>query len=156
MKARWLITNGVYVITAQWQGRLNGMAAAWVTRISADPVLVAVAIWQKNLTHAFIKGSQNFAINVLAEGQQELGRKFGRCSGRTVDKFAGVPYRPGHTGSPILQEALAYLDCRVIFEKTFGDHTLFVGEVVEEGIQHKGEPLVYRHEDYYAEEEERV
>lgn len=156
MKARWLITNGVYVITANWNGRLNGMAASWVTRISAEPVLVAVAIWHENLTYEFVRRSHAFALNILGEGQQELGRWFGRRSGRDVDKFTRVPYRLGHTGSPILKEAVAYLDCRVVFEKTFGDHTLFVGEVVDEGVQHEGDPLVYRHEEYFAPEERRA
>jgi len=156
VKARWLITNGVYVITANWDGRLNGMAAAWVTRISAEPVLVAVAIWHENLTYRYVHESEAFAVNILGEGQQELARWFGRRSGRDVDKFARAPYRLGPTGSPILEEALAYLDCSVIFEMAFGDHTLFVGEVVEEGVQHEGAPLVYRHEDYFAPEERRA
>ena len=156
MKARWLITNGVYVITANWDGRLNGMAAAWVTRISAEPVLVAVAIWHENLTYRYVHESGAFAVNILGEGQQELARWFGRRSGRDVDKFARAPYRLGPTGSPILKEALAYLDCSVIFERAFGDHTLFVGEVVEEGVQHEGAPLVYRHEEYFAPEERRA
>lgn len=156
MKARWLITNGVYVVTARWENKLNGMAASWVTRISADPTLVAVAIWHENLTYRFVHGSGAFALNILGEGQQELARWFGRRSGRNVDKFARVPYRLGPTGSPILKEALAYLDCRVIFERAFGDHTLFVGEVVEEGVQHEGAPLVYRHEEYFSPEERRA
>lgn len=156
MKARWLITNGVYVITANWGGRLNGMAAAWVTRISAEPVLVAVAIWHENLTYRYVQKSGAFAVNILGEGQQELARWFGRRSGRDVDKFARAPYRLGPTGSPILEEALAYLDCSVIFERAFGDHTLFVGEVMEEGVQHEGAPLVYRHEEYFAPKERRA
>jgi len=156
VKARWLITNGVYVITANWNDRLNGMAAAWVTRIAAEPVLVAVAIWHENFTYELVRRSGAFAVNILGEGQQELGRWFGRRSGREVDKFSKVKYRLGPTGSPILVDALAYLDCKVIFQRAFGDHTLFVGEVVEEGIQREGAPLVYRHEDYFAPEEGRV
>jgi len=149
VNARWLLTNGVYVVTATLHGRSNGMAAAWVTRVSAQPVLVAVSIWRENLTHRFVQQSGSFVINILGEGQQELARRFGRCSGRTTNKFDGLQYQTGITGAPILDDVFAYLDCRVIAAYECGDHTLFIGEVKEEGGNYAGMPLVYRHEDYF-------
>lgn len=156
MTARWLLTNGVYVITAALKKQVSGMAAAWVTRVSAQPILIAVSIWHENQTHGFVQESRAFAINILADGQQDIARKFGRCSGRNVDKFKEVSYKAEATGSPVLENALAYLDCRVLAAQVFGDHTLFVGEVVKEGIKWKGSPLIYHHEDYFSPEELRI
>lgn len=143
------IIGGVYIITTCSDNAINGQAASWVTRISHEPFLVAVALYEKNYTHELLCKSRVFAINVLKEGQQELARHFGRQSGRRVDKFATVKFHRGRTGVPILDDCLAYLECEVIFSQRFGDHTLFVGKIVNEGVLNEGEPLVYRHEDYF-------
>ena len=143
------ITGGVYVITTSSGGIINGQAASWVTRISQEPFWVAVALYERNYTHDLLLESDIFAINVLKEGQQEIARHFGKQSGRKVDKFAGIKFHKAKTGAPILDDCLAYLDCEVIFSRKFGDHTLFIGEIVDEGVLNEGKPLVYRHEDYF-------
>lgn len=142
------ITGVVYVITTKLGDIFNGQTAAWVTRISQEPFLVAIALYEKNYTHKLLLKSNIFAINILKEGQQEVARHFGQQSRKHIDKFATIKFHKGKTGAPILDDCLAYLDCRVIFSRKFGDHTLFVGEIVDGGVLNEGKSLIYRREDY--------
>jgi flavin reductase (DIM6/NTAB) family NADH-FMN oxidoreductase RutF len=143
------ITDGVYVITTTFSDVINGQAASWVMRVSQEPFLIAIALYEKNYTEELVLKSGVFAVNVLKEGQQEIAKHFGRQSGRKVDKFETIKFHRGKTGAPILNDCLAYLECEVIFSKKLGDHRLFVGKVVGSGVLNEGRPLIYRHEDYF-------
>jgi len=142
-------TYGVYVVGAKHAGRVNALTCAWVMRVSFSPPMVAVAVGKTRYTHDMIKGSGAFSVNVLAEDQVELGRHFGLKSGRQVDKFADVPYKEGVTGSPILEGVAAWLDCRLVHSYDAGDHTIFVGEVVDAGTSRK-KPLIFDPKDYWG------
>lgn len=149
-KAMRLITSGVYVVTTRLDSRINGLTVAWLSRASFSPPLISVSIGKTRFTHDLIKKSQVLAVNVLAEGQEELARHFGFRSGREIDKFAGLEIRTAITGSPILQDVVAYLDCRVVGEIEAGDHTIFVAEAVEGAADDRLKPLVYRRESYFG------
>lgn len=142
------MVRGVFVVTTHLGDRLNGMSAAWVNRSAEQPFLLIASIWKKNFSHDLIKESGVFAIHILRRDQVEVARHFGKQSGRDVDKFASVPYRTGKTGSPILTDCLAYLDCRVVSATESGDHTLFIGEVQEADFVIRGEPLLFHRRDY--------
>jgi flavin reductase (DIM6/NTAB) family NADH-FMN oxidoreductase RutF len=71
---------------------------------------------------------------VLRQGRLDLARRFGTQSGRDCDKLAGVPWRPGRRGAPILEDAIAYFDCELTESMGTGDHVLVVGRVVDGGI----------------------
>uniref|UniRef100_A0A7V4G8C3 Flavin reductase n=1 Tax=Desulfobacca acetoxidans TaxID=60893 RepID=A0A7V4G8C3_9BACT len=144
------LVHGVYVITTRLGPRVNGMTAAWVSQVSLRPLLLMVSIAPARYSHDLIKESGIFAVNVLTQDQVDLGKRFGYQSGRRVDKFAGLDYITAVTGAPILPQALAYFDLKV--EEIFpaGDHSLFVGEVLEAKIQHPdSQPLVFRKEDFF-------
>ncbi len=147
--ARWYITNGVYVITTRLCEKINGMAAAWVTRVCEDPVLISVAISEKNYTHDLLEQSGVFVVNILRESQTKVAIHFGKKSGRDINKFTGIAFQRGKTGAPILDDCLGYLECQVVFSRKIGDHTIFVGKVVEEEIKKGGKALVYKHSDYF-------
>ena len=142
-------TYGVYVVGARHADRTNALTCAWVMRVSHRPPLVAVAVGKTRFTHDLIAASGAFSVNVLAEGQVELARHFGLKSGRDGDKFAGIPYREGRTGSPILEGVAAWLDCRLVEGFPAGDHTIFVGEVIDAGMGDRP-PLVYDPRDYWG------
>lgn len=142
------IPQGVSIITTQTEGKRNGMAASWVSRVAEQPFLVMVSIWHNNYSNELIKKSRIFAVNILKAGQKEVAKHFGQKSGRTVDKFQNVLYETKKTGAPILQDCLGYLDCRLHSLLEAGDHTLFVGEVVEAGFQKKAEALVNNRMDF--------
>jgi len=144
------ITNGVYIITTRTKEKINGMTAAWVSKVSFQPLLLMVSIAPVRYTHGLIKESGYFAINVLAEGQEDLARHFGFKSGRKHDKFESISHFDAPNGSPVLNEALAYFECKVADTFTAGDHTLFIGEVLTAKILKEDEkPLIYHHEDYF-------
>ncbi len=141
------ILNGVAVVTAGAKGRRNGMTAAWFTRVSHKPPLVMAAVGKSRFTHGLIEDAGCFCLNVLAEDQLELAKRFGYGSGRKADKLAGLPVSKAETGSPVLEGVAAYMDCRLAGMFPAGDHTLFVGEVVASGSSGR-RPLPCRAEDY--------
>lgn len=143
------IHNGVFVVTTQESGRINGMTAAWATRVSFRHPLVCVAIGKARYSHNLILKSGVFALNILAEGQIAEGKHFGFKSGRTTDKFQNIDYSRGNTGAPILKDIAGYLDCKVFNSCDAGDHTIFVGEVVDAEYYEGRVPLLYKHEDYF-------
>jgi flavin reductase (DIM6/NTAB) family NADH-FMN oxidoreductase RutF len=142
------IHNGVFVVTSKEGDKLNGMTAAWVTRVSFNPPLVAVSIGKTRYSHGMLERSGVFAINILSEGQVALGKHFGFKSGRKTDKLKGIEYTTAKTGSPILEGISGFLDCRVVGSCDAGDHTIFVGEVVDSGAYERP-PLPFRHEDFF-------
>uniref|UniRef100_A0A7V6A4W1 Flavin reductase n=1 Tax=Desulfobacca acetoxidans TaxID=60893 RepID=A0A7V6A4W1_9BACT len=144
------LVHGVYVITTRSGERINGMTASWVSQVSLSPLLLMVSIAPSRYTHDLIKESGVFAVNVLSQGQVDLGKRFGFASGRRVDKFAGLNYITADTGSPILSQAWAYFDARLVETFPAGDHTLFVGEVATAKILHpEMQPLVFSKKDFF-------
>ncbi len=143
------ITNGVFVISTKLEDRVNAMTAAWVSRASFDPPLVTVAVGKTRFTHDMIIKSGVFAINVLGPGEIATGKHFGMKTGWKTDKFKDVEYDTKATGSPILKDCLAWLDCRVVSHHDAGDHTLVIGEVVDGGVLRDTAPLVYDKESFF-------
>lgn len=142
--------HGVYVVTTRCGDRVNGMTASWVSQISLSPLLLMVSIAPTRYTHDLIKESGFFAINVLTSTQVDLGKRFGFASGRRVNKFTGLDYTTAVTGSPILPQAQAYFDLNLVDTYSTGDHTLFVGEVVEAKILQPDEkPQVFSYENFF-------
>ncbi|RLA89339.1 MAG: flavin reductase [Deltaproteobacteria bacterium] len=144
------ITEGVYVVTSRDQDKVNGMTAAWVAQVSFKPLLIMVSIAFTRYSHELIKNSGIFAINVLNDEQVDLGKRFGYKSGRRVDKFAGLAYDTAVTGAPILPEAYAYLDLKLVHTYPAGDHDLFIGEVVDAKILHpEAKPLIFKASTFF-------
>jgi flavin reductase (DIM6/NTAB) family NADH-FMN oxidoreductase RutF len=129
-----MIPYGLYVLTAE---SASGAAAAtvnWVTQASFAPPLVAVGVKTDSHAHAVIKESNAFALNVLGKGQQAMAYTFFKPAERQGSTISGEPFRAGTTGSPILTNAPAYVECRLVASVEKGDHSVFVGEVVEAGV----------------------
>lgn len=144
------ITTGVYVLTAHSQGKVNGATVAWVSPVSFEPQLVMAALAGVRYSHELVKQSGYFGLNVLAKDQVELGKHFGFKSGRDTDKMSGISYETSENGLPILSDAAAYIECRVVSTYPAGEHTLFVGEVVETRTLKEGaELLIFRQEDFF-------
>jgi ferric-chelate reductase [NAD(P)H] len=148
LKALYNISYGIYIVSSKKEGRINGQIANTVFQTTAEPATLAVCINKKNLTHEFITESRVFAVSVLEqETDMKFIGRFGFKSGRDEDKFKGVNYKIGVTGSPIIMEnTLAYMEAEVVMEMDAGTHTLFVGKLVEAENIKKAKPLTY---DYY-------
>ena len=142
------MARGVVVITTRLEGKMNGMTACWVTRSADQPFLIIASIWKKNYSHDLIKKSGVFAVHVLRSNQVDIARHFGKQSGREIDKISQIPYKIGKTGSPILTNCLAYMDCRLVNSMESGDHTIFMGEVQDANFSIHGDPLLFQRKDY--------
>ncbi len=143
------ILNGVFIVTTTESNKVNGMTAAWATRVSFNPPMVCISIGKTRYSHELIKKSGVFALNILSEGQIAQGKHFGFKSGRTTDKFKDIEYTTHATGSPVLKDIAGYFDCKVVNSCDAGDHTIFVGEVIEADIYEDKNPLLFRHEDFF-------
>jgi flavin reductase (DIM6/NTAB) family NADH-FMN oxidoreductase RutF len=138
------LTQGVYVVGVAGDGRADAFTAAWVMQASFDPLLLALSINREHASYPLLHAGRGFVVNVLKRGQLELARSFGTQSGRDRDKLAGVRWRPGRGGAPILEEALAYFDCRLDRSIPAGDHDLALGRVLEARLlDPEAVPLTY-------------
>ena len=138
------LSYGVYVVGVAAGDRRDGFTAAWVMQASFDPLLLALSINSSNASYELLHAGGGFTVNVLKQGQLELARRFGTRSGRNEDKLAGIRWRPGRTGAPILEQALAYFDCELVGRHRAGDHELVLGRVVDGKIFEPGAaPLTY-------------
>jgi flavin reductase (DIM6/NTAB) family NADH-FMN oxidoreductase RutF len=124
------LTNGLYVVGVAHGEQRDGFTAAWVTQVSFDPLLVALSINPSHASFPILVAAGAFAVSILRHGQLELARHFGTQSGWVVDKLAGQRWQAAHGGAPVLLDALAYLECRVVGRHPAGDHELVLGQVV--------------------------
>jgi len=144
------IVHGVYVVTAQAEGRKNGMTAAWLSQVSFTPPLLMASIAPARYTHGLIKNSGYFAINTLSEDQVEIAKHFGYHSGRNMDKFKDIAHFEASHGSPVLKDAIAYIECKLINAVKAGDHTLFIGEAIEgKVLKPDKKPLLFIWEKFF-------
>ena len=134
--------SGVTVVTTRLpDGKPCGLTANAVCSVSIDPVLLLVCVERGADSHDCIRDAGFFAVNVLPdEGGESLSRRF--ATWEVDDKFRGVAYREERTGAPVLEDALAWIDCRVAEALPGGDHTIFLG-AVQAADAREGTPLVY-------------
>jgi flavin reductase (DIM6/NTAB) family NADH-FMN oxidoreductase RutF len=132
--------TGVTVITSiRSSGEIHGLTANAFTSVSLIPPLLLVCIDKKAESYPCFDESKIFTVNVLAADQEALSRRFAVTGG---DKFEGVSYKVGANGAPILDGALAYLECKVTEKIDGGDHTIYVGEI-EQAETKEGKPLLF-------------
>lgn len=132
--------SGVTVITTRHLGQLHGTTASSFCSLSLKPPLILVCLDLKANIHDLIVASEQFGVNILPEQAEALSRHFARS---TPDKFSGVAYRLGESGVPLLENALATLECRLVARYPGGDHSIFIGEVLTSSTQAQGQPLLY-------------
>jgi flavin reductase (DIM6/NTAB) family NADH-FMN oxidoreductase RutF len=129
-----MIPYGLYVLTAASGDRVAAATVNWVTQASFEPPLVAVGVKADSHAHALIKESKAFALNVLGKGQQAMAYTFFKPADRQGQTISGEPFRAGTTGAPVLAGTPAYVECTLEATVELGDHSIFVGKVVEAGV----------------------
>ncbi len=138
------ITAGVYVIGVAGVGGRDAFTAAWVMQVSFDPPLLALSIHPEHASFPLLQSGRGFTVSVLREGQEGMARHFGLTSGRERDKLAGVRWRPSARGAPILEDAIAWLECELVGGMPAGDHELVVGRVTNGALEDPtARPLSY-------------
>jgi flavin reductase (DIM6/NTAB) family NADH-FMN oxidoreductase RutF len=124
------LNAGVYVVGVADGERRNAFTAAWLMQVSFDPLLLALSVNPGHASFPLLIGGGGFAVSVLSRDQLELARHFGTRSGRETDKLAGVSWRAGRTGAPILAGVVAYLECRLTGRIPAGDHEIVIARPV--------------------------
>lgn len=145
---RWAAT--VNVITTRADDTIYGLTATAFSSLSAEPPLVFVCVNRKGRTHPLIEKSGIFCVNFLAPDMKQVSDRF---AGRMPDeeRFRDLAHRTEATGAPVLNDAIAFLDCTVHESFAAGDHTIFVGLVQTGGVQKPdAAPLLYFNSQYRA------
>lgn len=133
------MTYGLYVLTTCYEETINGMIASWVSQVSYDPPLVMVAVHPKRYSHQLIENSGVFALHLLSQDQKDLLKRFKGSD--PAQKFATLQWSLSKTGCPILENCLGYLECQVFAKYAPGNHTLFIGRVMEAKTLSAGKTL---------------
>ena len=127
-----MIPYGIYVLTADdGKGNVGAATVNWVTQGSFAPPLVVVGVKADSGAHTVVKGTGRFALNVLGKDQKGLAFTFFKPARLEDGKLSGQAFRPGANGCPILDAAIAALECSVRQIVELGDHHIVVAEVVE-------------------------
>jgi flavin reductase (DIM6/NTAB) family NADH-FMN oxidoreductase RutF len=138
------LTAGVYVVGVADGGRRNAFTAAWLMQVSFDPLLLALSVNPGHASFPLLVGGGGFAVSVLSRDQLDLARHFGTRSGRETDKLAGISWRAGRTGAPILVGAVACLECSLTGRMPVGDHEIVIARpVAGEILLPDAVPLTY-------------
>jgi flavin reductase (DIM6/NTAB) family NADH-FMN oxidoreductase RutF len=137
--------SGVTVVTTKdAHGALLGITVSAFCSVSLDPPMVLICIEKTAGSHYAFEESNVFVVNVLREGESAKSELFASLKD---DKFRDLNFKPGIDGVPILDGALAVLECRVKFSYHGGDHSIFVGEVENVKVDN-GQPLLYFRSHY--------
>ena len=142
-----MIPYGMFVLTSKAKEG-SGVGAAtvnWVTQTSFDPPLVAVGVKADSGSHQHIKDTGVFAVNIISKDQINLAFNFFKSHEREGDSIGGEAFESGpETGCPLLVNSPAWWECRVVGEVAHGDHTLFVGQVLEAGVRTEDQSILMR------------
>jgi len=137
-----MIPYGLYVVsTRDAAGKVNAFAGNWLTQASFAPPLVVLGAKAGTSSCDMVAESGLFCVNVLEVGSKDLASKFFAHVEADDNKFGDVSFSLSSNGCPVLDDSLAYFECRVRETVALGDHTIFVGEVVEAGVHREGEPM---------------
>jgi flavin reductase (DIM6/NTAB) family NADH-FMN oxidoreductase RutF len=142
--------TGVSVVTALDGERPAGITVNALSSVSLEPPLVMIALDRRRFITPIVRAAGRYAVSVLSEEQQALSDCFAGAAvtpGR--DDFCGAAWRPGPTGLPLLDGAIATLECTTVQTFSAGDHDLFIGRVDSLGNEPRhGGPLLYFRRQY--------
>jgi flavin reductase (DIM6/NTAB) family NADH-FMN oxidoreductase RutF len=139
--------TGVTVITTiSRDGTPYGLTANAFMSVSLEPPLLLISVDKKAESYAFFEESKVFTVNILSDDQEGLSRRFAVSGG---NKFEAVAYRRGANNVPILEDTLGHIECRLYATYDGGDHTLYLGEVLEAETR-EGRPLLFYRGGYRA------
>ncbi len=144
--------TGVTVVTIRDGDVVHGMTANSFTSVSLHPTLVLISILNGSTTHEFISHAGTFAVNILSEKQEDLAKRFAKQVPVPPEPFGDIAYHAAVTGAPIFDDGMAYVDCRVVATHVAGDHTIFIGEVLDAGFgsARDANPLLFFNGQYMS------
>ena len=133
---------GVAVVTVVSEGRGLGLTVGSLVSLSLEPPLVGMSIGNGSILHTPLRDAGRFAVSLLAGDQEAIAQHFAR-NAPPIALWEGIPARESELPEPLVDGALAWLECRVTGEHPAGDHTVFVGEVRWIELGRAGPALAY-------------
>ena len=147
-RVMWTMPTGLFVIGSRSGDRRNLMTANLVVQVSHDPKQVAVTVEKDAVTNELIAEGRVFTVNIIDREDRAIVRKFTKPVEQDTDRtLNGFAFHDGRTGAPILDQALAFVECEVHNAVELGSHTLFIGEVIDAGFAQPEDTPVLRMED---------
>jgi flavin reductase (DIM6/NTAB) family NADH-FMN oxidoreductase RutF len=146
-RAMGCFATGVTIITVDLDGEVHGMTANAFASVSLDPPLVLVCVDHAARTHAHLHARKRFGVNVLAVEQRAISEYYAQPAEEQVGQQAVARFDRTIHGTPVLQGALTYLECRLQSAHDAGDHTIFIADVEELTVR-PGEPLLFFRGEY--------
>jgi flavin reductase (DIM6/NTAB) family NADH-FMN oxidoreductase RutF len=140
--------TGVSIVSAAHGDVQHGMTVNSFASLSLEPPLVSVALEKITRTHGLVDLSGAFGVSFLAEGQKGVSERFSGMATELQNRYAGLKTFTLETGSPLLEGALAWLDCRVTERHAAGTHTVFFAEVAAARFEGDAPPLLYFNRGY--------
>lgn len=140
-RALRMVPYGLYIGGAARDGEVHAFLLSWFSQASFKPPLVMMGLRRDGHAHDMVLASGVFSVNLLDKGQKEVAASFLKHAVLEGDKLSGHRFEPGKTGCPVLDEAAAWVECRVVHHWSHGDHTVVVGEVVEAGVRRATDSL---------------
>jgi flavin reductase (DIM6/NTAB) family NADH-FMN oxidoreductase RutF len=137
------IPSGLFILTAERGGQETGMLASWIQQCSFEPPQVTVAIQNSRTLIEWLKQGDKFTINILDEGQTDMIGHFGRGYSPGEPAFEGLDIQSRPEFGPLLNEALAHLDCQVMGRLTAGDHDVVVAQIISGNVSNESRPMVH-------------
>jgi flavin reductase (DIM6/NTAB) family NADH-FMN oxidoreductase RutF len=143
-----LIPYGLYILTARTAESISDLApgtdaatVSWLSQASFEPPRVVIGLRRDSSIWQRVQAAGAFVVNIVGQGQKDLASAFFRHVEPQDGSLAGHPFHEGLTGAPILDEVPAYVECRVVQTIDAGDHTLFLADVAEAGVQNTLEAI---------------
>jgi len=133
--------SGVTVVTVREGDTDHGMTASAFCSVSLVPPLTLVCIERSTRMHEILQHAPTFAVNLLSADQEAVSRRFAEPP--DDQRFDGIGFERGVTRAPLLNDALAHIECEVEARHSGGDHTIVVGRVVAAVAAHDSRPLLY-------------
>ena len=133
-KVTWKIPNALALVGSRSGDEWNAMTTSWITQVAMEPVLIAVGVDKKAVTHRLIAEGGAFTVNLWDRENTRPFVKFSKPATKEDMTLNGREIVEGMTGSPIFVESIAWIDCRLSQTVECGSHSLFIGEVVDCGI----------------------
>ena len=140
--------TGVTVMTTTSGGRMHGMTVSAFASVSLEPLLILVSVERSTVMHELVLQSGAFALSILGERSEGTARFFADNARLEAPEFHEGGYRIGTTGSPILNQATAFIEATIYSTHEAGDHTIIVGKVVTVEVVSEEEPLLYYRSGY--------
>ena len=137
------VPSGLFILTARHGNGETGMLTSWVQQCAFQPPHLSVAIKRDRPILAWLDKGAAFTLNILDNSQTDMVAYFGRGFELDEPAFEGVEVERPDGGAAVLQEALAYLMCRVTSHCSVSDHELILAQVVGGRVLNEGQPIVH-------------